>query len=535
MNTQDGVAPVDADFASIFFKPIAHYLNDPDVSEIMVNAHNDIWIEDSNGLHKVAEIFTQDSLVSAVNSLAQYVGRPLQENVFSIDARMPDGSRVCIVLPPVSGADPAFAIRKFKEVVSDLDFLVQKKSLAPEMVELIDALVNIKKNMLVSGGTSSGKTTLLNLIAAKIPDTDRIVTIEDSRELQLKQEHVLGLEGKPADKHGKGAFTIRQCLKSTLRLRPDRIVVGEVRGGEAFDLIQAMNTGHAGCMSTIHANTPTDTLRRVESLALTADVDIPLIALRSMISSALDVIICPARLSDGSRRVVQIAEVGLITPDGNYHCDDICKFVSVKRNKQDGKIQGYFEFSGHVPSFFDMFEAEGLNVPREFFRKRVIGDIPEEIVPLIEDKGYDISNSSTIHKEEAQIHHIPTPTPIEEPPKEETAPVQETIAPHETVQEEIKLEPEKNNSLDQDFHRGEETTLNKTNVNNLEEDASQFSQAALAAASSSSLLSQEPKEQAPVSNNNSHIKEEFDSETFIEQERAQDKEEISVPQQTMKP
>jgi pilus assembly protein CpaF len=384
------ISPIDAEFANIFFKPIAHYLANPETAEVMVNAHDDIWIEDNNGLWKAPETFTQDALVSAVNSLAQYVGRPLMENVFSVDARMPDGSRVCIVLPPISGKDPIFAIRKFKEIVSDLEYMVTRNTLTLEMIDLIDSCVKIKKNMMVAGGTSSGKTTLLNLIAAKIPDNERILTIEDSRELQLKQEHVLSLEAKPADKHGKGEFTIRQCLKSTLRLRPDRIIVGEIRGGEAFDLIQAMNTGHGGCMGTVHANTPTDTLRRIESLALTADVDMPLVALRSMIASALDLVISPARLSDGSRRIVQIAEIGPLTDKGDYVTYDIVRFVSTKRDKNSGKIQGYFEFTGHIPSFFDMFEAEGVDVPLEFFRRRAVGDVPPEDVRKLLERGFEV-------------------------------------------------------------------------------------------------------------------------------------------------
>ncbi len=424
---------IDADFAGIFFKPIAEYLNNPDTAEIMVNAHDDIWVEDSNGLHKVPETFSQDALVSAVNSLAQYVGRPIIENVFAIDARMPDGSRVCIVLPPVSGEDPIFAIRKFKAVVSDLEFLVKRKTLTTEMVEFIEACVHLKKNMMVSGGTSSGKTTLLNLIAAKIPDHDRIVTIEDSRELQLKQDHVLSLEAKPADKYGKGEFSIRQCLKSTLRLRPDRIVVGEIRAGEAFDLIQAMNTGHGGCMGTVHANTPTDTLRRMESLALMADIDMPLVALRSMIASALDLIICPARLSDGSRRIVQIAEIGALTEKGDYQTYDIIRYVSARLNKNTRKIEGYFEFTGHIPSFYDMFEAEGLHVPIEFFRKRIMGEVPEDMVAGLREKGFEID--AKIIKPDGEIVALDKPLPAL---KQNPAPIQSV----QTHPEEIPPEKE---------------------------------------------------------------------------------------------
>ena len=452
---------IDADFAGIFFKPIAEYLNNPDTAEIMVNAHDDIWVEDSNGLYKIPETFSQDALVSAVNSLAQYVGRPIIENVFAIDARMPDGSRVCIVLPPVSGEDPVFAIRKFKAVVSDLEFLVKRKTLTSEMVEFIEACVHLKKNMMVAGGTSSGKTTLLNLIAAKIPDHDRIVTIEDSRELQLKQDHVLSLEAKPADKYGKGEFSIRQCLKSTLRLRPDRIVVGEIRAGEAFDLIQAMNTGHGGCMGTVHANTPTDTLRRMESLSLMADIDMPLVALRSMIASALDLIICPARLSDGSRRIVQIAEIGPLTEKGDYQTYDIIRYVSARLNKNTRKIEGYFEFTGHIPSFYDMFEAEGLYVPIEFFRKRVMGEVPEDMVPSLREKGFEIDakiikpNGEIVALDKPLPPLSQNPAPIQAvpahqeviPPEKETLIQTNTPAPevHQTIEpepkEEIKFQP----------------------------------------------------------------------------------------------
>lgn len=366
-------APLDKDFANIFFKPIAKYLMNPDTSEVMVNRFDDVWVEDSKGMRKVPETFTLDSLEAAVQSLAQYIGRPIVENVFSIDARMPDGSRVCIMLPPVSGDSPAFSIRLFKGVISDLNYLVDKGTLMPEMVELISALVGIKKNMMVAGGTSSGKTTLLNLIAATIPNEDRIITIEDSKELQLKQDHILALEARPPDKHGKGEFTIRQCLKSTLRLRPDRIVVGEIRGGEAFDLIQAMNTGHGGCMGTIHANNALESLRRIESIALMADVDIPLVALRAMIASALDVIICPSKMIDRSRKVIQIAEVGPLTEKGDYQVFDIVRFVSQNYDHASGKLDGHFEFTGHVPTFFDMFAAEGIPIPESFFEARILG------------------------------------------------------------------------------------------------------------------------------------------------------------------
>ncbi|MDX1918558.1 MAG: ATPase, T2SS/T4P/T4SS family [Candidatus Caenarcaniphilales bacterium] len=457
---QQKVQVVDADFAGIFFKPIAHYLSDPNTSEVMVNAPDDIWVEGSKGLFKAPETFTPESLEAAVNSLAQYVGRPIIENVFSIDARMPDGSRVAIVLPPVSGSSPIFAIRIFKGVITDLDYLVKQGSMTKEMVALLAALVRVKENLMVAGGTSSGKTTLLNLLAATIPNEERIITIEDSRELQLKQEHVLALEARPADKHGKGEFTIRQCLKSSLRLRPDRIVVGEIRGGEAFDLLMAMNTGHGGCMGTVHANTPTDTLRRIESLALMADVDMPLVAIRSIIASTLNVIVSPARLSDGSRRIINIAEVGPLTEKGDYQTFDMVRYVTTNRNEATGKLSGYFEFTGYVPSFFDHFVAEGVKVPRDFFRKRIIGNVSPEVAEQKYQEGYEVYNLDGAVYKSANPRRVvddfkivtpaapfqqpnPAPAPISPAPIPPEPPAQAKEVPTPLVPEpQPKLDPE---------------------------------------------------------------------------------------------
>lgn len=425
---------LDTDFTNIFFKPLIPYLNNPNTAEIMVNAYDDIWVEDEKGMYKIPETFSPDALDAAVKALAQYVGRPIIDNVFAIDARMPDKSRICIMLPPVSGDSPAFSIRLFKSAISDLGFLIDKGSLTQEMVEAISAMVKIKKNMLVAGGTSSGKTTLLNLIAATIPNDDRIITIEDSKELQLKQEHILSLEARPADKNGNGAFSIRDCLKSTLRLRPDRIVVGEIRGGESFDLIQAMNTGHGGCMGTVHANNALETLKRMESIALMADIEIPLIALRSMLASALDLVISPARLIDHSRKVIQIAEVLPLDSKENYQVADIAKYTSTKFDPVSKKLDGYFEFTGHVPTFFDMFAAEGVDIPIEFFRKRIVGELPSnETCEKLRAEGYEIAgftnktiitDKKLIETTKETIEHI---APVSELQKEEI--IEETISP----------------------------------------------------------------------------------------------------------
>ena len=483
-------APLDKDFANIFFKPIAKYLMNPDTSEVMVNRFDDVWVEDSKGMRKVPETFTLDSLEAAVQSLAQYIGRPIVENVFSIDARMPDGSRVCIMLPPVSGDSPAFSIRLFKGVISDLNYLVDKGTLMPEMVELISALVGIKKNMMVAGGTSSGKTTLLNLIAATIPNEDRIITIEDSKELQLKQDHILALEARPPDKHGKGEFTIRQCLKSTLRLRPDRIVVGEIRGGEAFDLIQAMNTGHGGCMGTIHANNALESLRRIESIALMADVDIPLVALRAMIASALDVIICPSKMIDRSRKVIQIAEVGPLTEKGDYQVFDIVRFVSQNYDHASGKLDGHFEFTGHVPTFFDMFAAEGIPIPESFFEARILGangkkiaSTPKKVAvpkmpvlpvtPAQEKEIEEIVEEETFEEPEATDDYSATAL-FEEVPDAETAQdeIEET---HEIQEEQEELEDSYETFTEQGQEIGEETELEELAEEQAEDPVAKFS------------------------------------------------------------
>ncbi|HSD10038.1 MAG TPA: ATPase, T2SS/T4P/T4SS family, partial [Candidatus Binatia bacterium] len=274
-----------------FFQPIWVYIEDPKVSEIMINGPNEIYVEQKGHLERAPITFTEEGLKAAVMNVAQYVGKRVNEENPYMDARLPDGSRVAVVLPPCSRKGASLAIRKFSKEKLKVEDLVRFGSMNEEVVAFVEICVQLRKNMIVSGGTSSGKTSLLNVISALIPNDQRILVIEDSAELQLQQDHVLPLESKPPDKHGKGEVTLRELVKASLRLRPDRIVVGEVRGGEALDLLQAMNTGHSGSMATIHASSPAQTLSRLETLTLFSGLDLPIVAIREQVSSAVDIIL----------------------------------------------------------------------------------------------------------------------------------------------------------------------------------------------------------------------------------------------------
>ena len=273
----------------------------------MVNGAREIFFERKGKLERAPVHFSEEGLRAAVMNIAQYVGQRINEENPYMDARLPDGSRVAIVLPPCSRKGPCIAIRKFSKERLTLKDLIRFGSLSEEIVAFLDIGVKLRKNIIVSGGTSSGKTSLLNVVSALIPNDQRILVIEDSAELQLQQEHVLPLESKPPDKHGKGEVTLRELVRASLRLRPDRIVVGEVRGGEALDLLQAMNTGHSGSLATIHASSPLQTLSRLETLTLFSGLDLPIVAIREQVSTAIDMIIQAARLQDGSRKITHIS------------------------------------------------------------------------------------------------------------------------------------------------------------------------------------------------------------------------------------
>ena len=356
-----------------FLHPIAPYLDDPNISEIMINGPTEVWVEQAGRLYRTGVQFTEPGLIAAARNLAQYVGRPLSEERPRLDARLPDGSRVHVVLPPIARRGPAIAIRKFSSAMLSMDQLVQYGSATAEATRFLESVVVCRKNMMVSGGTGSGKTTLLNCLSTFIPNEDRIITIEDSAELQLVQAHLVPLEARPADEKGRGEVTIRDLLHSSLRLRPDRILIGEVRGGEAFDLLQAMNTGHAGSMTTIHANSPIESLSRLESLCLLAGFDLPLKAIRAQVAAAIDVIVCTSRLQDGRRALTHVTEVLPLDERGDYRVRDLFIYTQTARG-EDGSVIGYFAPTGLVPTFQGYLFANGFqDLTEVFFQPETYG------------------------------------------------------------------------------------------------------------------------------------------------------------------
>lgn len=350
-----------------FLKPIWKYIESDNFSEIMVNGPEEIFVEEKGKMRLVEEAFTPDELNAAVLNIAQYVGRRVSVEEPYLDARLPDGSRVAVLLPPCSRKGVAVSIRKFSRESLTLDKLVSFGSLTKEMVTYLTAAVVLKKNIIVSGGTSSGKTSLLNVVSGLIPDDERIITIEDAAELQLRQRHIVPMETRPADKKGRGQITIRDLVKASLRMRPDRIVVGEIRGGEALDLLQAMNTGHSGSMATVHASSPTQALSRLETLALFSGLEIPARALRDQVASAVEVIIQAARLPDHSRKVTHISEVLHLSDDGSYQTRDIFRFERTGRD--GGKIIGSHRQVADVTSLLEEMELAGLDDAAALFKK----------------------------------------------------------------------------------------------------------------------------------------------------------------------
>jgi pilus assembly protein CpaF len=307
-----------------FLAPIMSYMNDPDVSEIMINSPDEVYIERQGRLEKTDARFDDaDALRSAVNNVLQYTGKRISNEQPLVDSRLPDGSRVHVILPPLSRSGLCMTIRKFAKVMFDAEHLVKVGSWTEAARDYLTVAVLAEKNLLVAGGTSSGKTSLLNVLSGFIPGHQRIVTIEDSAELELAQDHVVSLESRPPDRWGRGEVTIRDLFRSSLRLRPDRIVIGEVRGGEALDMIQAMTSGHAGSMSTLHANTALDALNRLETLALMSKVELPLHALRSQIASAIDVVVQTTRFPDGRRGLTEISEILPLGADGHYRVHQV--------------------------------------------------------------------------------------------------------------------------------------------------------------------------------------------------------------------
>jgi pilus assembly protein CpaF len=346
--------------------PLEKLLSDGTVTEIMVNGPREVWIERDGRLELTAMRFTDDShLRRIINKIVAQVGRRIDEASPMVDARLPDGSRVNAVIPPLSLSGPLVTIRKFTQNRLALKDFVRLGTLTEEAIEFLNRCVAAELNILVSGGTGSGKTTLLNAMSTAIPEGERVVTIEDAAELRLNQRHVLRLESRPANIEGEGSISIRDLVRNALRMRPDRIIVGEVRGAEALDMLQAMNTGHDGSLTTLHANTPRDALSRVETMVLMAGYELPVRAIRQQVASALDLIIHLERLQDGTRRVTAITEVQRMESDV-ITLQDIYEF-KVEGVGANGKIKGALLPTGLRPSFMHKFEKHGLTLPSDLF------------------------------------------------------------------------------------------------------------------------------------------------------------------------
>ena len=307
-----------------FLEPVGEFLRDPTVTEVMINSYDEVYIERKGRLVLTEARFPNEpALMAAVRNMLQFVGKRLNPDIPMMDARLPDGSRVHVAMHPCSRRGTVVTIRKFSREAFDMDFLVRTGSVSELARDFLHLCVVTEKNMLISGGTSSGKTSLLNVLSEYIPEDRRIVVIEESGELQLKQPHVINLESRTPDRYGRGEVTIRELFKNSLRMRPDRIIVGECRGGEALDMIQAMTSGHAGSVTTLHSDSPQDALNRLETMALMSNVDIPLAALRAQVASAIHVIVQMMRFQDGGRRVVQIAQARPLDARGQYVTEDL--------------------------------------------------------------------------------------------------------------------------------------------------------------------------------------------------------------------
>ncbi|HEX9144389.1 MAG TPA: CpaF family protein [Candidatus Binatia bacterium] len=351
--------------------PLEVLMKDPEVSDILVNTPHYVYVERYGKLEKTDVRFRDDAhLMQIIERIVTRVGRRVDESSPMVDARLADGSRVNAIIPPLALDGPILSIRRFGAERLTINDLIQFNSLPPQMAEVAAACVKSRLNILVSGGTGAGKTTLLNCLSNYIPENERIVTIEDSAELKLQQEHVVRLETRPPNIEGQGTVTQRDLVRNALRMRPDRIVVGEVRGGEALDMMQAMNTGHDGSISTIHANSARDALSRLETMMLMAGISLPERALREQVASALDVIVQLSRLSDGSRKLVEFTEVtGMEGP--TITTQTIFKFQ--QRGVENGKIVGEFVATGVMPSFLDRLERYGFRIPNTHFMSASLG------------------------------------------------------------------------------------------------------------------------------------------------------------------
>lgn len=347
-----------------FFEPIRAYLEDPAVSDIMINGPDQIYVEKKGMLELTPARFpNREALLAALRNAAQYVGKSIDEERPILEGRLPDGSRIEAVLPPAAPDGPCVSIRRFFKETLTVQRLIDFGAMTYDVAEMLRALVASKLNVLVAGGTGSGKTSMLNALSSYIPDGERVVIIEDSRELQLQREHVCQLEARPPDPKGRGEVTIRQLFKATLRLRPDRIVLGEIRSGEALDLIQAMTSGHGGCMGTLHATYPRDTISRFETMAMMSDIEMPLQALRIQLASALNVIVQVSRLQDGSRKITHITELlGYDMNTQSYQTQDLF-LRHYDGFGAKGEVLSRIEPTGILPRCLDQLHEHGMDVP----------------------------------------------------------------------------------------------------------------------------------------------------------------------------
>ncbi|MDV3426237.1 MAG: CpaF family protein [Bacillota bacterium] len=348
------------------YGPINPLLLDQEITEIMVNGPYKVYVEKHGKLKLTPVKFRDnDQVMNVIDKIVSPLGRRIDESSPMVDARLPDGSRVNAIIPPLALNGPSITIRKFSKDPYTIDNLIEFGTVTKEMAQFLDACVKAKLNVFISGGTGSGKTTTLNVLSSFIPNDERIVTIEDSAELQLSQDHVVSLEARPANMEGKGAVTIRNLVKNSLRMRPDRIVIGEVRGEEALDMLQAMNTGHDGSLATGHANSPRDMIARLETMVLMAGIELPIKAIRQQIAGGIDLIIQQSRLKDGSRKIVNITEVQDLEGD-MVILQDIFAFNQQGIDKS-GKVVGKMTATGIRPKFYDRLETSGIQIPASIF------------------------------------------------------------------------------------------------------------------------------------------------------------------------
>lgn len=348
--------------------PLEELLDDDSITEIMVNRFDEIYLERAGQLERHPSIFTSDrAVLGVIERIVAPLGRRIDESSPMVDARLKDGSRVNAVIPPLALKGPTLTIRKFSRRALGAQDLIDFGAISPNMAEFLRLCVLHRKNIIISGGTGSGKTTLLNVLSNFIPDGERVITIEDAAELRLGHSHLISLEARPSNAEGRGLVTIRDLVKNALRMRPDRIVVGECRGGEALDMLQAMNTGHEGSLTTLHANNPRDALARLETLVLMAGMDLPLTAIREHVVSAIDIIVQQARLSDGRRVVTSIVEIAGLE-SGTVQMQDLFKFEQHSRHK-DGRIEGRFSACDVTPAFYEDLAQSGIRLDLSLFNR----------------------------------------------------------------------------------------------------------------------------------------------------------------------